>query len=690
MTALNHPLTWTSPRPLWRAAGQAGLQPAILRFAQDDFAEQLLGAMASEPGAIANFVARYEDWRTPPGKTATPDLADRVPLPKAIRQNRRSLLSSSAPTEVKSKEANAPLLKLYQPAHQRHYVATATLACATSGLPDRALAGSHEKVGMLMRRLMPATSDGGGPLVEYAWVPGEEARWHRVSEEEADVLAPGEELLPVFPIAHRENEKIRRKTWGGSIPVAKREDYLSAPVSREAVTLVEGQKAALFPTAPAPKPDGVKARLSEFRMDVAEPWKALLRAIAKEAIDIRADTEGVEADLQTQIRKRNYQLQMQSWLLLLDFGRFLQRHIPNVVSKLGTASTFGLTDEEINLLNWLNQPMDVSELNGVFEPTAVPYLVSLGEALAAVLGSEVEQTLETIETDYVVGLTGDDAAAWPDFHYLLAGFASDGSRTSIAIDGPFNNSTGLPDPTREDQVAGPDCPECAEADQPCPACDLLGQAAEECAAVDAITKLVEKALTPSQEETARPLPFAERLSSVMEETAGDEGLFCIRFVHLNEDCGPLHPPTLSQPTEYFRMASFFDPDAPAREIRIMLPRDTSPAGLRKHARGTAFVMSNMLCGQVQRAKGLGLIDLIRQVLPWPLHKDIEVDAGGGCKNGNGFDIGMICSLSIPIVTLCALILLMIIVTLLDFIFKWVPWLIACFPLPNFKAKEGAT
>jgi hypothetical protein len=29
-------------------------------------------------------------------------------------------------------------------------------------------------------------------------------------------------------------------------------------------------------------------------------------------------------------------------------------------------------------------------------------------------------------------------------------------------------------------------------------------------------------------------------------------------------------------------------------VRITLPMDTSPAGLRKHARGTAFVLSDML------------------------------------------------------------------------------------------------
>jgi hypothetical protein len=110
--------------------------------------------------------------------------------------------------------------------------------------------------------------------------------------------------------------------------------------------------------------------------------------------------------------------------------------------------------------------------------------------------------------------------------------------------------------------------------------------------------------------------------------------------------------------------------------------------MRKHARGTAFVLSDMLCGQVQRAKGLGLIDLIRQVLPWPLHKDIDIGDGPGCKDGDGNEIGMICSLSIPIITICALILLMIIVSLLDFLFRWLPWFVMCFPVPKLRAKGG--
>ncbi len=170
------------------------------------------------------------------------------------------------------------------------------------------------------------------------------------------------------------------------------------------------------------------------------------------------------------------------------------------------------------------------------------------------------------------------------------------------------------------------------------------------------------------------------------QTDGDPGWFVIRFVHMNRDCGPLHPPTVSAPTERFQLASFFDPDAPVRPIRISLPLDTSAAGLRKHGRGTAFVISDMLCGQIQRAKGLGLVDLVRSVLPWPLHKDLDMGEGGPCKGG-GLNIGMICSLSIPIITICALILLMIIVGLLDFIFRWMPWFVMCFPIPGLKGKK---
>jgi hypothetical protein len=99
-------------------------------------------------------------------------------------------------------------------------------------------------------------------------------------------------------------------------------------------------------------------------------------------------------------------------------------------------------------------------------------------------------------------------------------------------------------------------------------------------------------------------------------------------------------------------------------------------------------MSDLLCGQVQRMKGITLGDLVRSVLPFPLHKDLSVPAATPCSSG-GASIGMVCSLSIPIITICALILLIIIVSLLDIVFRWTPYFLLCFPLPGFKGKEGA-
>lgn len=200
--------------------------------------------------------------------------------------------------------------------------------------------------------------------------------------------------------------------------------------------------------------------------------------------------------------------------------------------------------------------------------------------------------------------------------------------------------------------------------------------------IDKFSELIAAALP----QTATAKMPAVRAAAQGVTTAKD-GWFVIRCLFQREACGPLHPPIVSEPTVPFQMAGFFDPDAPARPIRIPLPLDTTAAGLRKFDKNTAFLVSDVLCGQMTRLKSLGLIDLIRAVLPWPLHKDLSVPDKGPCKDGSGIDIGMLCSISIPIVTICAMVLLMVIVSLLDLIFRWIPYFILCFPLPKFKGKS---
>lgn len=696
MTALDHPLTWAAPRPLWRGGASPGRAPTILRFDNDEFMEQLLGLLATDPGSLAGHVARHETWRTPPGQLATEDLIERVPLPAPLRQSRLRTRLARAPKPAAEVPVNAPRLKLYQPAHQRYYVACATLACAIPGLPDRKLAGGHEQVGFVLRRLMPATKNGTGALHEYGFVKDATgAHWQRVADADAGVLAPGEERLPSFPLATQDRHGLKRSLWGGLIPVGRREQYMSAPVTRTPKRLVEGQAEALAGTTPPAPRNSKLARTTEFKIDFAEPWKAMIQAAMKAAYDIDRDNDATYSSgskRQARIRSRNLAFQAQSWLLLLDLMAFLDRHLPTVAYAVRHSNAGTLGGDKLALYTWLAAEISTAErdrlahgfdASGINASGRPAHLRSLADALRHVDAAGVGALLENAETQY-----RDDAgerAKWPGFHYLLAGVTSNGSGGSIDAGGTFRslppaNVGAAPDDeitTLTSSLTAPADP--GAAGTPPPTAFDINQ-------VEKLTVLVARALDTNDESEARALPFAQQLAQAVQDSLGDTGQFVLRFVHLNADCGPVHPPTLSQPSVPFELANFFDPDAPARPIRISLPMDTSPAGLRKHARGTAFVLSDMLCGQVQRAKGMGFIDLVLQVLPWPLHKDIDTGDGGGCKNGNNIDIGMICSLSIPIITICALILLTIIITLLDFIFRWIPFFIFCFPVPKLKGK----
>jgi hypothetical protein len=680
--APSDPLIWAAPRPLWQGASSPGLAPVILRFASDAFMEQLIAVLEHDPTRLADYVALPETWRTPMG---TPlDATDFVPLPgpmKAARRQRRLKLAPQLPTQP------AMALKLFQPAHQRYYIACATLACAIPGLPDRRPAGGQEQLAMVIRRLLPAKAgERAGALVEYAFVnDASGSSWQLVSEGDGDaVLAPGEEQLPVFPLAHADSDAQRRALWGGLIPVARREAYLGAPISRVAKRLFEGQLAALGPAKPPPPRMSTLARSSEFRIDVIEPWKAMIRSALAAADDIRNDATATDSQRQSRVREANLRLQMQAWLVLSDLARVLRDHLAPVAAAITASSNAGLTGYREELYEFLVRelaPADAAALTrglrpapapGVVATDARPYRASIAAALRE-LTQEAIDSLDAATTFY----QGTAGGAWPGFHSLLAGVGSDGgaSTASIRALGPFRFVSGLGD---ADQTELLNPPSTVSSMPPETGFDLND--------LERLATLFGRCLTPEVESSARPMPYAQQLAQTMADTVSDQGLFCLRFVHLNEDCGPLHPPTLSAPSASFELAGFFDAEAPARPLRISLPLDASPAGLRKHARGTAFVLSDMLCGQVQRAKALGLIDLIRQVLPWPLHKEIDIGDGGGCKNGNGIDIGMVCSLSIPIITICALILLMIIVSLLDFIFRWLPWFVICFPVPRLRAK----
>jgi hypothetical protein len=140
-------------------------------------------------------------------------------------------------------------------------------------------------------------------------------------------------------------------------------------------------------------------------------------------------------------------------------------------------------------------------------------------------------------------------------------------------------------------------------------------------------------------------------------------VYAARLAYERPRCRPPDRLTLSPPSPPFRLAQFHDPDAPFREHRLVLPIDTSLEGLRRSPRAVRMELSAQLRKQVERVQGVTLSGL----------------EDGDVPDKPGLNLGMVCSLSIPIITICALILLLIIVSLLNIVFFWLPLFKICLP-----------
>ena len=687
MKALQHPVAWAAPQPYWRSgpvlpdARGALARPQILRFVSDEFIEELLATLEREPHALPNYTAQPENWREPhagplpsPSRWLKPEPARLLPL------KRRAAARGTAVAVPVPKP-----LKLYQAAHQRHYLVAGSLVCQAPGLPDRTVDAARQRVAFVLRRLFPKTEPPKGePLPEptnlaewdeHAWVlVGASGEWRPVAASTAsgrvDQALDDEERLAMFPARYSETAGQPRRLFVGSVPVGRREAYQA------------GEKRG------APRAAAELTTLayeSQFRNDVLVPWRTQvnqaraadgvepLGILDKSAFD--PDTgelkSGVRSVLEPRttiaagfvnkaaLRALRDQLQLDSWFLLRDLRRYLQRYM-------------------LTYLDWLDEPAGAvppgfealdAALRRVVTPaglktgtlsypagdyTDAHVAADLPAAIAAMKGFEVR--LDNAMAD-VSGFAakpfdsnlggGANLAVWPDFLFLF-----------------FDPVTDVPTPRPD---AAPN--------------DANDYATEKVQAqIDRLLEDLPVDLMASDKPPPEP--------SLASRTPGDlrEAWYVMRLVYERPDCLPFEGPVVSQPCAPFQMAGFFDPDAPARPIRIGLPIDISPAGLRKFDKNAVLMMSDMLCGQVDRFKGMTFGDLVLSVLPWPFHKDLSVPEKGPCKS-DGLSLGVMCSLSIPIITICALILLMIIVALLDFIFRWLPLFIVCFPLPGFKGKK---
>ncbi|HEV2123604.1 MAG TPA: hypothetical protein VGW38_12620, partial [Chloroflexota bacterium] len=193
MASLHHPVRWFTPQPLWRRIPREELvarreQPVLLRFAGDNFMDELLALLATQPlGDLASYVAQPETWRDPD-----------VGLDEAGRDK-------------------PGRLKLYQPSHNRFYLVTGALACRIPGVPDRTVdTAAGESVFFVLRRLHEGD--------EYAWSTSQSNKgWIQLARPDTTVL-PDEERHPLFPIGFT-LDGVPRRLFAGLVPVASRDTY---------------------------------------------------------------------------------------------------------------------------------------------------------------------------------------------------------------------------------------------------------------------------------------------------------------------------------------------------------------------------------------------------------------------------------------------------------------------------------
>jgi hypothetical protein len=669
-----HVIQWTTPAPLWGeltppsvTERSAFARPAILRFSSDDFMQEYLDVLATDPKRLGEYRVVPETWR---GKLASPSLVTprrtfALRFQRLGATTRRAVGTGTPLATVEQPQALPPLLKLFQPAHQRFYMLSTCLVCQKPGLPDRRVdPGREERVSYLVRRLfLPPNAPEDLPLAqweEYAWVAVQSGpEWRKVIAENrarTDVVVEGEERLPLFPATFQQDDLRQRRLLGGIVPVGKREAYLGAS---------KRDSAAPAGSANAAGTTDKTARKVLLRRLVIEPWKNLLDAAKAteaglvEVVDGHALTANQKNGTRAESRD---QIQLISWLILLDFADFLRDQLPEVWAAVsGTRPSNVLQGDSARLFTALEQSkVDVSMALAVQTGGYTGRLKdSLREALAAVPAAR--DVLEKATTAF----KRSSRTGWPDFVFPLADpqFPTQAPVPNITL------SNQSPEETQELAAL-------AETNAEGPTPDELSNRLDRFAAL-IVRALPDQAAGPQPEVPAAAKTPADNL----------QGVFVLRCVYERPSCGPLHEDVVSAPTEPFEMAGFFDPDAPARPIRIGLPLDTTAAGLRKFDKNTAFVLSDTLCGQMKRLKALSFGDLVRSVLPWPLHKGLSVPDGGPCRTSGGLAFGTVCSLSIPIITICALIVLMIMVSLLNMIFGWLPFLMTCFPVPGLRAKK---
>jgi len=662
---MRHPAKWIAPDPFWNGSDPGPgefLRPRILRFATDTFMEDLFGLLQRDPRGLPALEAEPETWRGPSRRSEEfLQVASNPPGAGLFQSLRRKIVARGAARQIPSSLPGT--LKLYQPGHQRHYLVSAVLACERPGLPDRSVDRSHnQSVSMLVRKLVAPKGisdsafaagpqfDTRGHLLsgwtEAAFLPGGSPRWVPVADPEA--VVDGEERLPLFPSTYRKDDGHCRRLFLGTIPVGRREAYQNAGFGRP---VLHTQRT----------PDERREELGEL-LDklVLGPWKALSESCfdatgQRPVPEVLADTNDSKLPVTLDPKKFDMprlgrfraKLQVSSWSILTELVEFIASHgKPDVKSALSN----GTGDEPaLNAIRWVVRQQGLKDVPG--------YAKDLPTALVAMAKQANQDLLREMgpsaisQFAYPPNVFGHEfpSTAFPSVRFLLADPA----------EGIFPGSTGVPT-------------------------EALPAPRPHIGSIHLPLTTIDEELADLRESLLDLMDLGQKTSlpdRIEIPATGGDSWYAVRLVLEHPECVH-HDAIFSRPTAAFRMASFFDSDAPVRPVRIGLPVDPTPEGLRKADRNTVFMLSDAMCSQIGRMKGIGFVDLVLSVLPWPFHKDLPSPPPGECKKGD--DLGMMLVVSIPIITICALIILIIMVTLLDMVFKWLPFFLFWIPV---KAKK---
>ncbi len=555
---MDHPVTWLTPKPLWRRALEDGTsrarykRPALLRFDSESFMEQVTSTLASQPTKLADFVAVKETWRTPAvGWQNLPESAG---------------------------------LKLFQASQQRFYLVAASLVCKIPGMPDRSPAAGEELY-FSLRRLVPTQANQAPNLAnpasytEYVWINRDGIkRWNPVNGSSLAVNGQAktptelEERLQLFPLCYDESGKTRR-LWFGFLPVDSSETYVD------------------------------EAQISEFEIDPGDLTNDPLNFDPR-VLDFANIAAGGFASIKPWLPTSQISLSQARETFLFaaaETAVWLHDYLPVVWQAMVAGSSAGLTAANLAVYNLFNAAF-----------------------YAGVPAYKWHQVLVQV--------------------YASRDQIFDGSLTQMSFNGTNPDKTQLNTAITNLAILDSDL-------------NVTTTVKNALAAAVAVTT----STVPSSTETIRTQGGSPKLE--------DGAYYIVRYHYYRPNCRADHRLTSSAPSAVFQLAGYFDADAPYRPIRIRLPGGTDLKDLRKFPKAVSVMMSDNLRRQMQRFQG---------------KKASDVEDGSLNQEG-GFSLGMICSLSIPIITIVAMMLLLIFVFVLNIVFFWIPFFKICLPL-NFKSK----